>query len=120
LVGLGDAATAGDDATVRRAAGAAARAVRRIERVATTLPPTQATAEGFVLGSYAFTKYRSKPSERESRLRDVVVVGAGGTRAMTALDRGARVAQAVSEARDLVNEPGGDLTPPVLADRLSE
>ncbi len=31
--------------------------------------------------------------------------------------RGARVAEAVNAARDLVNEPGGSLTPPVLADR---
>jgi leucyl aminopeptidase len=120
LVGLGNAEEASDDATIRRAAGAAARTSRRVERVATTLPPTQAAAEGFALGTYSFTKYRGKPDERAAKLREVTFVGGGGARAKTALERGARVADAVTVARDLVNEPGGALTPPVLADRVAE
>src|SRR4051812_47544327 len=56
LVGLGS--DSGDDG-VRRAAACAARVAARCKNVATTLPPTQATAEGFVLGAYQFNKYRS-------------------------------------------------------------
>ena len=115
LVGLGDGN--GDD-RLRRAAAIAARAAARCRHVATTLPPSQAVAEGFALGAYQFAKYRSKP--KPNRIEQVSVVGAGGARALTALQRGARVAEAVAVARDLVNEPGGTLTAPVMADAISE
>ena len=113
LVGLGDAN--GDDG-LRRAAAIAARAAARCKHVATTLPPSQALAEGFALGAYQFNKYRSKP--KPNRIERVTVVGGGGVRATAALDRGARIAEAVKIARDLVNEPGGALTAPVFADAI--
>jgi leucyl aminopeptidase len=114
LVGLGD--TPDDPDVLRRAAAGAARGASRCERIATTLPPTQAVAEGFALGAYSFTKYRSKP--KPNRIATVAVIGGGGARSTAALQRGARVAEAVSLARDLVNEPGGALTPPVFVDAI--
>jgi leucyl aminopeptidase len=117
LVGLGKNGTnAPDDRALRKAAGAAARAASHCERIATTLPATQAVAEGFALGAYRFTKYRSDP--KPNRISEVTVVGGGGQRARAALERGARIAEAVAVARDLVNEPGGSLTPSAFADEL--
>ncbi len=117
LVGLGkNGADAPDDNALRKAAGAAARAVAQCERIATTLPATQSVAEGFALGAYRFTKYRSDP--KPNRINEVTVVGGGGQRARAALERGARLAEAVAIARDLVNEPGGSLTAPAFADEL--
>ena len=101
------------DRALRTAAAVGARAAKRARRLATTLPPTAAVAEGFALGAYGFTKYQSKP--QPSRIERVSVVGGGGARARTALDRGARIAAAVHVARDLVNEPGGSLTPTEMA-----
>src|SRR5262249_44327026 len=101
LVGLGSAN--GDD-SVRRAAAVAARVAARCTHVATTLPASQALAEGFELGAYQFNRYRSKP--KPNTLERVTVVGGGGARATAALNRGKRVAEAVALARDLVNEPG--------------
>src|SRR3954454_1945 len=125
LVGVGPAASVSADG-LRRAAGTAARAATRAQHVATTLlaavagagdlspsAAAQAVAEGFALGSYSFTTYRSDP--KPSRIARVSVVGGGGTPVRNALDRGARVAEAVALARDLVNEPGGHLTAPMLA-----
>jgi leucyl aminopeptidase len=125
LVGVGPAASVSADG-LRRAAGTAARGASRAPHVATTLLSTvagasdlnptaaaQAVAEGFALGSYSFTAYRSDP--KPSRITRVSVVGGGGTAVRNALDRGARVAEAVALARDLVNEPGGHLTAPALA-----
>jgi leucyl aminopeptidase len=43
------------------------------------------------------------------------VVGTGGKRVQAGLDRGALLAEATCFARDLVNEPGGALTPRALA-----
>jgi leucyl aminopeptidase len=117
LVGLGDNGSNGpDDRALRRAAGAAARAAAQCRRIATTLPARQAVAEGFSLGAYRFTKYRSDP--KPNRIESVAVVGSGGARGRAALDRGARIADAVAVARDLVNEPGGSLTAPAFAEEL--
>jgi leucyl aminopeptidase len=127
-IGLGPAAGV-DQHGLRRAGAAVARTARRHRVIATTLldalpedadraVAARALAEGFVLASYGFTTYKSDPDP--SRIERVVVVGAGGRPVQTALDRGARVGDAVCFARDLVNEPGGSLTPRRLAERAAE
>ncbi len=128
LVGLGPSETIGP-AAIRRAAGAVARACRRDHVVAVRLldaistpsqrpPAAQALAEGLVLGSYRFSVYKS---DREpSALERVVLVGGGGKRVLDALDLGRAIASGVCLARDLVNTPGGDLTPTKLADAAVE
>jgi leucyl aminopeptidase len=113
LVGLGDNGDGG-----RSAAAVAARVASRCARVATTLPATQATAEGFALGAYQFGKYRSKP--QPNRIESVTFVGSTAASARTAIERGARIAEAVAVARDLVNEPGGALTAPAFADAVRD
>ncbi|MEY2447225.1 MAG: leucyl aminopeptidase [Acidimicrobiaceae bacterium] len=118
LVGLGQSNGGVSDDVVRRAAASAARIAARCKHVATTLPPSQALAEGFELGAYQFNKYRSKA--KPNRIERVSVVGGGGARAAATLDRGARIAEAVKLARDFVNEPGGSLTAPVFADAIQE
>src|SRR5207342_3588550 len=86
----------------------AARAASRCRAIATTLPATAAAAEGFVLGAYAFDTYRTGP--KGNLLESVAFLSGGGARARTALEVGARTAEAVIVARDLGNEPGGELT----------
>jgi leucyl aminopeptidase len=116
LVGLGEVGDDGpSDDVLRSAAASAARAASRCRVIATTLPASQAVAEGFALGAYRYAKYKSEPGP--GGLQQVHVIGSGGARARSALERGARVAEAVAVARDLVNEPGGELTAPELADR---
>jgi len=121
LVGLGEAPV--EDRTLRRGAAAAARALSNYAGASTTLladadrvdaKGAQAVVEGFALGAYRFGEYKSE--FEPNLLASVAVVGAGDEVA-AGLERGARVAEAVNAARDLVNEPGGSLTPPVLADR---
>jgi leucyl aminopeptidase len=127
-VGLGPEGEA-TVATYRRAAAALARATERQERVATSLldsvPETldrpavaQAIAEGFVLGAYRYTSLKSEPEP--SRTDSFVIAGKGGKRVQAAIERGAAVAAAVCLARDLVNEPGGTLTPTAFAARAEE
>lgn len=125
LVGVG----AFDEVTVdgiRRAAAAIARKATKAPSVATTLvdladaagierpDAAQALAEGFVLGSYQFLKYKGNGDA--TRLSKVVVVGRANARVEAALDRGATVAAAVSWARDMVNEPSGAKSPAAFAD----
>jgi leucyl aminopeptidase len=119
LVGLGDRDGL-DLEAVRRAAAAIARRGRTVESVATTLlgavPATldraevaQAIAEGAALGGYQFLRY--KGDGKPSRLRRLVVLGGGSAAVGRALERGARIAEAVAWARDLVNEPSAEKAP---------
>jgi leucyl aminopeptidase len=124
LVGVGKA----DELTLgrfRRAGAAAARQVRKVTTVATTLveladragidrsDAAQAVAEGFALGSYEFLKY--KRESKPTKLRRVTVVGGGGAKVKAALERGSAIADAVSWARDMVNEPAGAKSPDAFA-----
>jgi leucyl aminopeptidase len=127
-VGLGEE----DDATVatyRRAAAALARAAPRQRHVATDLldgaperldraEVAQAIAEGIVLGAYRYTALKSEPEP--NRIASLLVVGTGGKRVTAALERGRAIAEAVCLARDLVNQPGGTLTPTAFAARAEE
>jgi leucyl aminopeptidase len=132
LVGLGPSGGLGPDA-FRRAGGALARAAGRYPHLAASLldaedtparrpAAAQALAEGLVLGSYTFTTYKSQaePPALAPALGRVTVVGGGGQRVVAALAIGARIAEGVVLARDLVNTPGGDLTPRALAQAAVE
>jgi leucyl aminopeptidase len=127
-VGLGDEADA-TVATYRRAAAALARAAQRQQSLATDLleavperldrpAVAQAIAEGVVLGAYRYTELKTDPEP--SRIASVLLVGRGGQRVGAALERGRAIAEAVCLARDLVNQPGGTLTPAAFAARAEE
>jgi leucyl aminopeptidase len=127
VVGVGDS-SALDDTAMRRAAAALARAARRREAVASRLHEAwpddasqphlaQAFAEGASLATYRFDRYKS--SGETDQLDRMVWVG-GGPPVRHALDRGGRIAEGVALARDLVNTPGGELTPAVLAATAKE
>ncbi len=123
-VGLGAAGDL-DAGTICHAAGALARAAKRQASLAVDMSAAgdrvdaartaRALVEGLALGGYEYTAFKSKPSP--ARLARVVLVGGGGKRVQAAVDRALVVSEAVRFARDLVNEPGGSLTPTELADR---
>jgi leucyl aminopeptidase len=116
-------------ATYRRASAALARAAQRQRHVAADLlegvperldriAVAQAIAEGIVLGAYRYTELKSDPEP--NRIVSLLVVGKGGKRVAAALERGRAIAEAVCVARDLVNQPGGSLTPTAFAARAEE
>lgn len=131
VVGLGPAGEV-DANGLRRAAAVAARASEPFATVASYLldalpgvtdaagrvTAARAVAEGTVLGAYRFDRYKSAPEP--PALSRVVVVAPGGQRVRAAVELGVRVGGAVGLARDLVNEPGGSLTPVALADAAGE
>jgi leucyl aminopeptidase len=121
LVGLGGEVT---PVAVRRAAGAAARAVENAASVALALPAddaalVRAVVEGFALGSYAFDSYKSKPSEDGPGEVVVLTDNAKRDDLTTALAEAQVVAAAVAATRDWVNTPPADLTPAVFADAVA-
>jgi len=82
----------------------------------------RALAEGLVLGTYRFDRYRSEPRPGRRHLKQVVVAAGGSpVRLVDAgLARGEVLANATNFARDLVNEPAGVLTPPRMAEIARE
>ena len=123
LVGLGADTT--PDA-VRRAAGAAARAVPNSTSVALAFPAdspelVRAVTEGHLLGGYTFSSYRAPAAAGSGGPSDVVVLSPGARRKETvaAFDEARLVAGAVATTRDWVNMPANDLTPPLFADAVA-
>ncbi len=128
VVGLG-AADEVTPAVLRHAAGCLARSAKGHESLAVDLLGSlsdpgevargaQAIVEGLALGGYRFGSFKSDP--KPAKLRRVAVVGGGGKRSQAAIERGLALSEAVCWARDLVNEPGGSLTPKELARRAVE
>ncbi|HEV2767950.1 MAG TPA: leucyl aminopeptidase [Acidimicrobiales bacterium] len=124
-VGVGPAADVGPD-VLRRAAAALVRAAWKRDLMATTLlaavpdggdraAAARAAAEGAALAAYRFTRYKSDPDQ--CRLDGVVLVAPDADELEEPLRRTTTVVEAVELARDLVNEPGGSLSPSELADR---
>ncbi|KQP66939.1 MULTISPECIES: leucyl aminopeptidase [unclassified Nocardioides] len=121
LVGLGAEAT---PETVRRGAGAAARAVTNAASVALALPADSAAlvrsvTEGWALGGYRFTAYQ-RDTATTTTVAEVAVLSPVARRAeaTTAFEEAQVVAAAVATTRDWVNTPPGDLTPPAFADAV--
>ncbi|MDQ4053527.1 MAG: leucyl aminopeptidase [Actinomycetota bacterium] len=120
LVGLG--ADPGPQ-EVRRAAGAGARAATNAASVAIALPAdsaelVRAVTEGFLLGGYAFTTYKSQ--ESTSAVAEVVLLSPVARRkeVVGAFEEAQVIARAVATTRDWVNNPPGDFTPPAFADAV--
>ncbi|MBL7500690.1 leucyl aminopeptidase [Frankia nepalensis] len=113
---------------LRRAAGAATRALAGTARVATTLAlaggaatpeATRAVAEGSLLGAYSFDAFRTTSAKgRPAPVEQVVVLvdEADLATAADAVEHAVVVADAVRLVRDLVNTPPGHLPPARLAE----
>ena len=111
LVGLGDNDEI-DAATWRRVGVVFARAVKRAKSASiavTAVTDIETLAEGIALGAYQYTEFKSEPAK--VTLKTVSLVGTTSKKSQDAVDRGTQIAAAVNFARDLVNEPGGSLTP---------
>jgi leucyl aminopeptidase len=124
VIGVGDAAEVTPE-VVRRASATLVSEGWKRTSIASLLvdaaPPgadkaafAQAAAEGTLLGAYRFGKY--KKDDPATKLTSAAIVAKGGKKVREAVERGVAVAGAVSMARDLVNTPSADLTPPMFAD----
>jgi leucyl aminopeptidase len=129
VTGLGapDAAGAYRTEALRRAAGAASRALGGRRSVVSLLAAVggtpdaerlHAVGEGHLLGAYEFTAYKSDlGTDRLAPPSEFTVVVPGAAEAETALRRVRAVADAIALVRDLVNTPPNDLYPAELAAR---
>ncbi|MFG2677835.1 leucyl aminopeptidase [Streptomyces sp. NPDC048392] len=131
VVAVGLGAEPGKDAgfdaeALRRAAGAAARALAGAKKAAFALPLTEAAdaglvAEGVLLGAYSFDAYKENGKDAKGNgkapLGEAALLG-GKPRDKAykaAIERAAAVAEELNRARDLVNTPPNDLNPEAFA-----
>jgi len=122
-VGLGKAGDAVTAEQVRRAAGAAGRALAGTDRAFVTLSELdlQAAVEGTILGSYVFTEYRSEKGDAPVAKADFASPATGTAREHKAtLKAAGAIAEAVITARDLINTPPNDLYPASFAERAKK
>ncbi|MPY62769.1 leucyl aminopeptidase [Streptomyces spongiae] len=112
---------------LRRAAGAAARALAGSKKAAFALPiadagDVAAVAEGALLGSYSFDTYKengkdAKAKKGKAPLAEVALLGTKPRdRAhKAAAERATAVTEELNRARDLINMPPNDLNPEAFA-----
>ena len=121
LVGLGPDT---DQVAVRRAAGAAARAVTNAASVAVALPAdtpelVRAVTEGYHLGGYTFTTYKKDAGSTAPGTVTVLSSIARKDEATESFQTAQVLATAVATTRDWVNTPPGDLRPPQFAETVA-
>ena len=119
--GLGKAGDVGPE-QVRRASGAAARALAGTKRAVTTLSTVdlQAAVEGTVLGAYTFDEYRSERGDAPIERVDLVSPAEGSAKDHRAtLKAATAIAEAVTTTRDFINTPPNDLFPASFAERAA-
>jgi leucyl aminopeptidase len=126
VVGIGAAPATDDQAEpgaladrVRRAAGAASRALAGHSKAVSTLSliDPSAAAEGHLLGAYVFDTYKKPGSEPVQAI--VLTVPSANKQAKQTLERATIVAESVAFARSLVNSAPNDLFPAEFANRAS-
>ncbi|PRY34058.1 leucyl aminopeptidase [Umezawaea tangerina] len=123
-VGLGKPGADGavSEEQVRRAAGAAARALAGRKRAVTTLSAVHlgAAVEGTLLGGYSFTDYKSEAGDGPVGKLDLATPAEGSLKDhRAALKASTAIAEAVTTTRDLVNTPPNDLFPASFAERAA-
>lgn len=114
--------------TLRKAAGAAARALTGAKKAAFALPlgdagDVGAVAEGVLLGAYSFDTYKennaggARAKNGKAPLAEAALLGGKPRDAAhkAALARATAVAEELNRARDLINMPPNDLNPEAFA-----
>jgi leucyl aminopeptidase len=132
-VGLGPEPTGAAPApeVLRRAAGAAVRALAGCASVALALPlpddedgpaALRAVTEGSLLGAYRFAGYKTKPQPARRDPVGAVAVhvpDADDAAAAAEIERARVVTAAVARSRDWVNTAPNELRPPSFADAVA-
>lgn len=126
-----------DAETLRRAAGAAARALNGSKKAAFALPveaaeDAEAIAEGALLGAYSFTAYQGNDKDAKDSKNGASQAGGNGAKQplgevallgakprdkahKAAAERAIALTEEINRARDLINTPPNDLFPESFA-----
>ena len=127
FTGLGSKSSQYSHESLRRAAGAASRALAgnasaTFSLPAKTLTEVAAVAEGAALGAYTFTEFRgSTKADFKAPLKTITIHSklASSSEAKAALSRAAIIAKYTYLVRDLINTPPSHLTPDSFTKKMA-
>jgi len=113
---------------MRKVSAAGRRASQHCQSAAISLrtataDQVQAAVEGWILGGYKFTKYKTKDDDKTQTVitaLHVVAPDMDDAKLSEAVTRGQVIAMATNFARDLIAEPAAYMTPTRLADVATE
>ena len=128
FTGLGDSTKSYTGEVLRRASGAAARALHGTPDAAFSLPYSSprdlaAIAECALLGSYIYTEFRSTTkSDVKPPLKNIELFSrsAGKTEVRSLVKRAEIIAEQVHRIRDFVNAPANHLNPEIFATKFKK
>jgi leucyl aminopeptidase len=128
FTGLGENMVTFPDETLRRAAGAAARALAGNSSATFSLPAKKAAtvsaiAEGALLGAYSFNKFRvDSMVNRQASLKSVTIHSALAKKAEAkeAIKSAAIIGEYTCLVRDLINTPPSHLTPDSFCKEITD
>lgn len=123
LVGLGDAAKLTDREKVETGAQALAALLMSGSESATFVAEdvdALSLAEGALMRSYRFDKYRTKEPAAKKPTLKTITVATGDSKAAQSFENRKAVVEGVFLTRDLVSEPGNVLHPETFAERIKE
>ena len=127
FTGLGAKASSYSHETLRRAAGAASRALDGTKSATFALPTPNAeslaaVAEGAALGAYAFTEFRgTSKGDQKAPLSNITIHSALAAKkdSKDVAERAEVIAQYTHLVRDLINTPPSHLTPDSFTKKVS-
>jgi leucyl aminopeptidase len=127
FTGLGAKSSSYNHESLRRAAGAASRALDGTKSATFALPtPNQeslaAVAEGAALGAYAFTEFRgTSKSDQRAPLTNITIHSSLAAKkdSKDVAERAEIIAQYTHLVRDLINTPPSHLTPDSFTKKLA-
>ena len=128
FTGLGKSATTYNNEVLRRAAGAATRALAGNSSATISLPSksvaaVKAIAEGAALGNYSFTSFRgSTKAAQKSPLKSITIHAelAASAEAKREVKSAEILARYTNLVRDLINTPPSHLTPETFCKAISD
>ncbi len=127
FTGLGKKSNSYSPEVLRRAAGAASRALAGTSAAtfalsSNSIESVAAVAEGAALGSYLFNEFRgSSKADHKQPLKTITIYSksAGKPEASDAIERATIIADSTFLVRDLINTPPSHLTPDTFTKKIA-
>lgn len=76
--------------------------------------------QNFVLANYEFNRYKTEPKEGWKHVEEVTIISAPDAVIKKGVQKGIFIGEEINACRELANIPGGEMTPPILAQKAKE
>ncbi len=81
---------------------------------------TSLIVQNFILANYEFNRYKTPPKEGWKNIEEITIISAPDPSIKKGVQKGVLIGEEVNKCRELVNTPGGEMTPMILAQKAKE